>query len=211
VVELNTVTATTPVTVRDPKLRGGDLAWSPTGDRLVGMINQKEPDDLTGFGIVDAATGAVTPHWIDHSAYDCSDCTYGWSRDGREVVVGIADRSRGEAMELVARLQFFDAASGRPTRTVPIKAMPSGPFSWSPDGKYVIAADPVNGTQLWDVAKGTAKPFPYDAVWVTDELLLAPQSNGTVLTVRPDGEVIHRTKVGGAFKGLGSVTVGPPD
>jgi hypothetical protein len=79
------------------------------------------------------------------------------------------------------------------------------------DGRYVIAADPINGIQLRDIAKGTAKPFLYDAVWVTDDLLLAPQTNGTVLTIRPDGEVIQRTKVGGAFKDLGSVTVGPPD
>lgn len=210
VIELNTVSATAPVTVRDPRLRGGDLAWSPSGDRLVGMISQKEPGDRMGFGTVDAATGAVTAHWIDHSAYNCSQCSFSWSRDGREVVVEIADRSRGEGMDRVAALQFFDAATGRPTRTVKVKALPGGPFSWSPDGRFVIAADPLNGIQLWDVAKGTATPFPYDAVWVADDLLLAPQENGTVLTVRPDGTVVHRAEVDGLFRGQRTVTVAPP-
>jgi RNA polymerase sigma-70 factor (sigma-E family) len=208
-VELNTVTRTTPVRVNDARMRG-DLAWSPDGDRLVGMINQKEPQDRTGFGVVDAATGAVTAHWIDHSAYNCSDCTWSWSRDGREVAVAIADRSRGEAMELVAWVQFFDAESGLPTRKVAIRAMPSSPYAWSPDGRYAIAADPINGTQLWDLTKGTARPFPYDAVWVADDLLLAADGH-EVLTLRPDGTVVHRAGLGGAFQGLTGITLGPPE
>lgn len=207
--DLTTVAASGKVTVGDPQLRG-DLRWSPGGDRLVGVTTQKEPFRI-GFDIVDAATGTLTKHWID-PAYDCSECTFGWSRDGREVVLAIADRSGGEAAELVARLQLFDAATGEPTRSLPVKAMPSSPFSWSPDGKYVIAdADVLKGRpQLIDVNTGAATPFAYDAVWATNELLLA-SAGGTVLTLRRDGSIAEKATLGGAFAGLGTITLGPPD
>jgi hypothetical protein len=207
--ELTTVTASEPLTVQGRQFRG-DLQWAPSGDRLVGMISQKEPSRV-GFGIIDAATGTVTEHWIDTTVYDCSECTFSWSRDGREVVLAIADRSGGEAAELVARLQLFDAATGRPTRSLPVKAMPSSPFAWSPDGRFVIAdADVLSRRpQLVDVATGTAKPFPYNAVWATDVLLLVPQ-DGMVLTVHPDGTVVKRSTLGGAFTGEKAITLGPP-
>ena len=79
---------------------GGDYRWSPAGDRLVGRASQKEPFKI-GFAVIDARTGTVSKHWVDVSRYDCSLCTFSWSRDGREIVMAIADRSGGESAEKV--------------------------------------------------------------------------------------------------------------
>ena len=57
-------------------------------------------------------TGKTTEHWISHTKYDCSTCSFVFTRDGKEVAMPIADRSRGEAAELVQSLQLFDARTG---------------------------------------------------------------------------------------------------
>jgi hypothetical protein len=197
-----------PVTV-DISGLGGDYRWSPTGDRLVGRANQKEPFK-SGFAVIDANTGAVTKHWVDHDRYDCSDCAFSWTRDGREVVMAIADRRGGEGAEYVSSLQLFDATTGEPTRSLPVKAMPSSPFSWSPNGRYVIANPNVlaNDWQLVDVTTGQSRPFPYDAVWVSDDQLLAPH-NQTVMTLSPDGTVTAVAEVD--IPGAGDlISLGPP-
>ncbi len=93
--ELITVGGTQRTTV-DPGYPGGNYVWSPTGDRLVGTVHQKEPN-LVGFAVIDAATGAATKHWIDGNQFDCSTCAFSWTRDGREIVMAIADRSGGRA------------------------------------------------------------------------------------------------------------------
>ena len=68
--------------------------------------------------------------------------------------------------------------------------MPSSPFSWSPSGRYVIANADGLGTnwQLIDVSTGQSRPFAYDAVWVSDNQLLATHA-GKVLTLSTDGTV----------------------
>ncbi|MFG2039450.1 hypothetical protein [Dactylosporangium sp. NPDC048998] len=199
---------TQPVTVNDTNL-GGDYRWSPAGDRLVGRASQKEPFE-SGFAVVDARTGTVSKHWVDVSRYDCSQCTYSWSRDGREIVMAIADRSGGESAEKVSRLQLFDAATGAPTRSLPVKAMPSSPFSWSPSGRYVIAnADELRRDwQLIDVSTGQSRPFAYDAVWVSDTQLLATDA-GKVLTLSTDGTITATTEIDipGAAEWI---SLGPP-
>jgi hypothetical protein len=213
---LTDVTGGNLVVVADPQRIGG-VSWSPTGDRLVGQIIASETgadgqDFRMGFGVIDAASGALTKHWIDLNNYDCSDCRFAFSRDGREIVLAIANRLRGENAELVDSLQLFDAATGEPSRSLPVKAMPSSPFSWSPDGRYVIANPDVLQTQyeLIEVATGKARPFAHDAVWVTDDLLLAVQ-NATVHTLRPNGSTVGTAELGGAFTGLSEVVLGPPD
>jgi hypothetical protein len=202
------VRGTQPVTV-DVSGLGGRYSWSPAGDRLVSQVSQKEPFKI-GFAVIDAQTGAVSKHWIDHSAYDCSQCSFSWTRDGREVVMAVADRSGGEAAEKVSRLQLFDAATGVPTRSLPVTAMPSGPFSWSPSGRYVIAdADTLAGKwQLIDVSTGQSRDFPYDAVWVSDDQLLATDA-GKVLTLRPDGTVTATTEIDIPGEGA-PISLGPP-
>jgi hypothetical protein len=144
------------------------------------------------------------------SRHDCSLCRFSWTRDGREVILAVADRSGGEGAEQVARLQLFDADTGATTRSLPITAMPSGPFSWSPSGRYLIAsADKLGSHWRWiDLGTGQSRPFPYDAVWVGDDQLLAVH-DGKVLTLRPDGTVTATTALD--LPGAGKpISLGPP-
>jgi WD40 repeat protein len=202
------VRGTNPVTV-DVSAFVGDYTWSPDGDRLAGGLTQKEPFKI-GFGVIDARTGEIRRHWIDHERYNCSQCTFSWTRDGREVVLPIADRSGGEAEERVAGLQLFDAGTGRPTRALPVTAWPADPFSWSPDGRFVLAGPmfgaPVNW-RLFDVTTGQSRPFPFPAVWVSNDMLLAP-NDGRVLALTPDGTVTNTIDVGTTAQG--EVSLGPP-
>ncbi|GAA3206493.1 hypothetical protein ACFO1B_52475 [Dactylosporangium siamense] len=205
--QLTSVRGADPVTV-DPAGLVGTFNWSPAGDRLVGGITQKEPFKV-GFAVIDARTGAISKHWIDHDRHDCSRCDFTWTRDGQEVVLPIADRSGGEAEERVSELQLFNAGTGEPTRSLPITALPAGPFAWSPGGRYVVVGPPgtSEGWQLYDTTTGQHRPFPYPAVWVTADVLLATK-NGKVLTLTPDGTVTATIDV--AAPNPGMITFGPP-
>jgi dipeptidyl aminopeptidase/acylaminoacyl peptidase len=188
----------------------GNYQWSPTGDRVVTAISQKEPYRM-GFAVINAQTGTTTEHWIDRPAYDCSECSFTFTRDGRQVVLPIADRSGGEGAERVTRLQLFDATTGAPTRALPIPAAPTGPFSWSPDGRYVIAEPDqlLHQQEIIDVATGTSRPFPYpDAVWATNDRLLATNAT-TVYTLTPKGTAVATITVN-LPAGDAPITVGPP-
>lgn len=178
----------------------GNYRWSPRGDQLVVRIVGKH----SGFAVIDAGSGAVARYPVD--GLDCGRCDYTWSRDGSAIIVTVADRS---GPGLVARLQGFDAATGRPTATLPVPATPTGPYSWSPGGRYVIADSgaPDRRWLLIDVTSGQATPFPYDAVWVTADELLAVH-DGKVLALTPDGTVTATADPGVAD--LGPLTLGPP-
>lgn len=188
--------------------RQGFNPWSADGDRLVATINRKDPFAI-GFAVVDTTTGKIAEHWITHTKYDCSTCSFVFTRDGKEVAMPIADRSQGEAAELVQSLQLFDAQTGEPTRSLPVKAMPQSPFAWSPDGSQVVAVpDQIKpDVQLIDTATGAAKPFPYPAVWATADALLAAFDDG-VLTLRPDGTVVADASLAAPLRG--PVVLGPP-
>ncbi|MDG6109803.1 hypothetical protein Daura_13945 [Dactylosporangium aurantiacum] len=162
---------------------GGAYSWSPGGDRLVTRVTQKEPFKL-GYAVIDARTGAVTRHWIDHEQYDCGRCNFVWF-DHETVVLPIADRSGGAGQELVDRLEAFDVTTGRHYNPVPAGLTPSGPFAQSPGGQYIVGD--LDGTgknwRLIDLSTGQLWPFPYDAVWVnSDELLAAHDGKVYVLT-----------------------------
>jgi hypothetical protein len=217
------VDGSNPVTVNADSVLGGapfsgdpfsaTFQWSPAGDRVLATIDQKEPFQM-GFAIIDAQTGKETKHWIDHGTpaeYDCSECSFTWTRDGKQVVLPIADRSGGEARDGVQQLQLFDATTGAPTRTLPVPAAPTGPFSWSPDGRYVLAKpDPMaSQLEIIDAATGTSRPFPYtQAVWATNDRLLATNAT-TVYTLTRAGTAIATMTVNlGA--GHEPITVGPP-
>ncbi|MGI5177174.1 hypothetical protein ACQEVZ_12655 [Dactylosporangium sp. CA-152071] len=209
-VRISDVRGANPVTV-DTAGFVGDYSWNAIGDRLVGGISQKEPFQV-GFAVIDAGTGEVRRHWIDHDRYDCSECTFTWTRDGGGVTLPIADRSGGEAEERVDHLQYFDATSGEARSFAQVPAMPSGPFSWSPGGRYVVAGPPVPeasaGWRRFDTTTGQSVPFPGPAVWVTADVLLAVR-DGKVLVVTPDGTVTATLDVPGAEPGT-AISIGPP-
>nr|BFE63873.1 hypothetical protein GCM10020063_083990 [Dactylosporangium thailandense] len=169
----------------------GDLIrWSPSGDRLVSAYSVKDTGEF-GFSIFDARTGEATRHAFDHTKYDCSQCEFAFTRDGREVYMTLADRSLGEAGDLPGGLQFFDATTGAPTRSVPARVWTAASaYAFSPDGRYLIApGDRATGQyQRVDLTTGRSETFAPDAeaVWVDDTTLLAPVGNG-VAVLRPDG------------------------
>ncbi|MFF5232472.1 hypothetical protein [Dactylosporangium sp. NPDC000521] len=210
-IRISDVRGTNPVTV-DTAGFVGDYSWNAAGDRLVGAINVKERG--VGFAVIDAQTGEVRRHWIDHDRFDCSQCSFAWTRDGGSVVLPIADRSGGEAEaeERVARLQYFDATTGEARSTAQVTAMPSGAFSWSPGGRYVVAGPPgfatPSGWRCFDTTTGQSVPFPASAVWVTADVLLAVQ-DGKVLVVTPDGAVTATLDVPGAGPN-DAISLGPP-
>ncbi|GAA2366645.1 hypothetical protein Cme02nite_29860 [Catellatospora methionotrophica] len=182
--------------------------WSPDGDRLVVTTSRKEPFAM-GFAVIDVASGKASVHWVDRSRYDCSQCSFVFTRDGKEIAMAVANRAGGEAAELVASVQLFDATTGVPTRSLPIKAMPDSPFAWSPDGSQVIARpDGLRQEyQVVDTRTGDAKPFPHAAVWATADALLA-EAQGRVLTLRPDGYVAAEVALAAGL--VGPVVFGPP-
>lgn len=200
------------VTVRG----GGGFQWSPDGRLLLAKL--VGPSAAMGFAIIDPETGVAEEHWIDTGTYDCSMCEFVWMRDGREVAMAVADRRGGEAHEYVSSVQLFDARTGEPTRTLRMTAMFSSPYSWSPDGRYVICRPDAmkREYQLLDVTTGEATPFPADAVWVTGDVLLAlsdPGGSGegrNVHVVWRDGKPFRSFELGGAFRDQGLVTLGPP-
>ncbi|MET7419139.1 hypothetical protein [Dactylosporangium sp. NPDC005555] len=204
-----------PVTV-EPSGFIGTYSWSPTGDRLVGGLTRKDPFKV-GFGVIDARTGKVRTQWIDADRYPCSRCFFTWTRDGKEIVMAVAYRSEGAALEQVTGLQLFDAETGEPTRSLPVTAMPAGPFAWSPDGRYVVAgpepgeSDGPNGTTTnwwrFDVLTGQRVEFPFAAVWVSDDVLLTGR-DGEVRTLTRDGTVTRTTAVGAPSDR--TITLGPP-
>jgi hypothetical protein len=198
-----------PVTV-DANRFNGTYRWSPTGDRVIAGYSEKASGE-SGFAIIDAATGNVTNHPIDRNRYDCSQCNYAFTRDGAEVVVALADRSGGEAEERVLGLQFFNATTGAPTRTVLAKVwVPSSPFAFSPDGRYLIAeGDTTPGKYVRvDLTTRATTPFPYEAVWVTGSQLLA--ANGLeALSLAADGATTATTAIDIPDAGV-PIVFGPP-
>ena len=195
----------------------GVYQWSPQGDRLLtGVWGAKDPGvSASGFGfaVIEARTGHISDHRVETQRYDCSMCAFAWSRDGGEVALGIADRRGREAAERYAGVQFFDARNGRPTRAMPLRAMFAGPFSWSPSGRYVIVRPDAlsSGYQIVDTQDFSARPFPYDAVFVTDGVLLVAEADQILAIRAEDGAVVDRFELSGGFKGLGATAeFGPP-
>ncbi|WP_433612806.1 hypothetical protein ACQP2P_02330 [Dactylosporangium sp. CA-139114] len=179
-------------------LVGGLIRWSPTGDRLVSAYLVKDTGE-SGFAIFDARTGQATRHAFDHTKYDCSQCELAFTRDGREVYMTVADRSLGEAGDLPGGLQFFDAATGAPTRSVPARVWTAASaYAFSPDGRYLVAPSD-RGTGQYrrvDLTTGRSETFSTstEAVWVDDNTLLAPVGNA-VAVLRPDGNRVSEWPV----------------
>ncbi|GAA2635786.1 TolB family protein [Paractinoplanes durhamensis] len=111
--------------------------WSSDGTKIL-------LTGLTGFSIMDAATGKITDHPIGDFA--CPDeCFFTWLPGEREVA--IARRDPGVAHDEAKRdpvkdIAVFSVSTGKPTRTVPVAGAPIGPDAWSADGRLVLTYDP---------------------------------------------------------------------
>ncbi|GAA3448797.1 hypothetical protein [Dactylosporangium matsuzakiense] len=186
-----------------------DLVQS-AGDRVVSGYLEKDSGE-SGFAIIDARTGKLTRHVVDRTHYDCDRCEYAFTRNGKEVLMPIADRSGGEGEQRVLGLQFFNAATGTPTRTVLVRVeVPDSPFAFSPDGRWLIAkSDSTGAYQRVDLTNRATVPFPFEAVWVTDTVLIG-MDDLELLTLHPDGSTGVRFDLGIPSGGL-PIVLGPPD
>lgn len=179
-----------------------DPQWSPDGTRL--LLTTMDKDTATNFiTILDAGSGDVTSWPID-SRYVCTDyCRLTWTRDGSEVVWSLTDLSvpRSEARPHArSGLQLFSAFDGHPTRTLPVRGDVSGPYAWSPNGRYVIvtavSAQPGRSVenQLIDLATGAAvRTFPDGTPnWIANDRILLTGSGTVISLVDPAGTTLAR-------------------
>ncbi|MGE5829545.1 MAG: hypothetical protein ACM30G_14465 [Micromonosporaceae bacterium] len=177
---------------------GSAPQWSPDGTRLLlTTIDTKTP--TTFITILDAGSGDLTSWPID-KRYLCTGwCRLTWTRDGTEVVWPLTDRSvphDDSGLDPRSGLQLFSATDGHPTRTLPVRGDVSGPFAWSPTGRYVIVAGAVvSGGQrtqknwLVDVGTGAVvRTFPDGApYWIANDRLLLAGGGLMITLVDPTG------------------------
>lgn len=196
-----------------------DPQWSPDGTRLLLTTLAKGGGGLSAT-ILDAGSGQHTKLPLP-DGYVCTDrCQFTWSRDGTEIALPLTDQSAAhdEAQpDLRSALQLFSATSGRPTRTLPVRGEPAGPFAWSLDGRLVVVRCIVTSdgrrheqNQLVDVATGAVvREFPADhAYWIDNDRILVSSLTGPILLLDPAGATLATyylppQLVGSAFPELG--------
>ena len=99
--------------------------------------------------------------------------------DGKQLLVGEADGT----------VSFLDSATGRVTGQIKAKTDPIFVLRASPDRKSILtfhldsSSPPKPFMQLWDVATGTARPIPIDAMqlggdWTHDRGLIVTTTDG---------------------------------
>ncbi|NJP30552.1 TolB family protein [Micromonospora thermarum] len=170
--------------------------WSPDGRRLALTLMDKDSGDLS-LGVL-GATGGWRTFPVDDQEYLCTDqCFFTWTRDGREVALQQTDPTapRSESEPHARRgVQFFSPENGRPTRLVPVKGDPAGPWSWSPNGRQVVVKGR-QGPQIVEVTTGRViGPAPdADVAWGADDrLLYRDRRTGEMVLADLDGRELAR-------------------
>ncbi|MBY8873588.1 hypothetical protein K7640_17280 [Micromonospora sp. PLK6-60] len=188
--------------------------WSPDGRRLALTLMDKD-DGGFSLGVLTVDTADYRTFPVDGKRYLCTDqCFFTWSRDGAEVALQQTDpdASVSESQPHARRgVQFFSPDDGRPSRFVPVKGDPDGPWSWSPDGRSVIVKGP-DGPLLAEVATGrTIGPAPAaDAAWVAgDQLLYRDRRANEMLLVDLAGRVLARQALPPALEANPVLAVAP--
>lgn len=171
--------------------------WSPDGSRIALTIGRH-----TALGVL-SATGEWQLFPVDTERYFCTDyCYFTWTRDGREVVWQQTDPTapRSEAAPHIRRgVQLFSPDDGRPTRFLPIKGDPTGPWSWSPDGERVVVKGP-QGPEIVEVATGRVfgPTASAEAAWGPDNrLLYQDRLTGEMVLIDLDGRELIRQALPG--------------
>jgi len=147
------------------------LAWSTNGRELA--INSG-----SSIFILDAASGKVRLRLQGHQD-DVKSVA--WSRDGRMLASGSADRTAA----------IWDAGSGQLLRVLAGHRHDVDCVAWSPDGKILATASDGQTVLLWDVASG--RPFnmlhgfvvgPNSIAWSPDGRFLAIENGGIDIASR---------------------------
>lgn len=130
------------------------VAWAPGGQRVA----SGSQGDST-VQIWDALTGANV---VTHHGYEDSGATITWAPDGRRLASGDSKVHFG-----VDFVEVWDAATGKAIKTYsPHTNSPApGPvnsLSWSPDGKYLAAANFDYTVRVWDLATDKLRFFYSD-------------------------------------------------
>lgn len=102
-------------------------------------------------------------------------------------------------------MQLFSPDDGRPTRFLPIKGDPTGPWSWSPDGQRVVVKGP-QGPEIVEVATGRVlgPTASAEAAWGPDnQLLYQDRGTGEMVLIDLDGrELVRQALPGKVGQGL---------
>ncbi|MEV0153447.1 hypothetical protein AB0H57_06855 [Micromonospora sp. NPDC050686] len=188
--------------------------WSPDGRRLALTLMSKDSGAFS-LGVLTVGTAEYRAFPVDGERYLCTDqCFFTWSRDGKEVALQQTDpgAALSESQPHPRRgVQFFAPDDGRPTRFLPVKGDPDGPWSWSPDGRSVVVKGP-DGPRLTEVATGrTIGPAPAtDAAWVADDrLLYRDRRANEMVLVDLDGRELTRQALPPALGADTTLAVAP--
>jgi WD40 repeat protein len=130
------------------------VAWAPDGQRLA-----SGSQEASTVQIWDALTGA---NMVTHHGYEDSGMTVTWAPDGRRLASGDSKVHFG-----VDFVEIWDAATGNAIKTYSPHTNSSAPgpvngLSWSPDGKYLAAANFDYTVRVWDLATDKLRFFYSD-------------------------------------------------
>lgn len=145
---------TTLYTYRGHASRVNAVAWAPDGQRVA---SGSQLDSTVQ--VWDALTGANV---VTHRVYEDSGATVTWAPDGKRIASG--DSKVHFGLDFV---DIWDASSGQSIKTFQAHTRSPAPgpvngLSWSPDGKYLAAANQDYTVRVWEIATGNIHFFYSD-------------------------------------------------
>ncbi|MEV4630734.1 hypothetical protein AB0J90_31165 [Micromonospora sp. NPDC049523] len=157
--------------------------WSPDGRKLLSTSTTGLPSGGYAAVIVTVGDPMVYRFSALPTNFLCTDyCRFTWMPNGKEFVLQQTDPAQQSSM--TARharrgLQLFSSGISMPTRFLPIRGDVAGPYSWSPDGRFVVVQGQEE-PQLVNAVTGAvlAKLPSADAFWTADDRLMYIDERG---------------------------------
>ncbi|WP_433827830.1 hypothetical protein ACQP2E_38430 [Actinoplanes sp. CA-015351] len=166
-------------------------SWSADGSRLL-------VSHVKGYSIVDPARRRSTDHKVDFGQMPCLEyCQFTWF-DGDTRVALPQAWTRGEEETRLTGIAIFEASSGKVSEHLPIKAMPIGEHSTSPDGRLMLVRQTRSPEQLTVVDIVTRQETAhFSASWsrfLADGSILA-QNGGVLTRYAGNGTVLEKMEL----------------